>query len=204
MSRFFGARSVIFANHPALREESFIVTLIRRGREAPAESSFWDIWRAFSGRIADASWSSGIRTRSSAGAALVDKMLFNIGWRDDRVRLPLLIGHEADVNSFVTSLPATPPVLTSFARYLYSVGESALPGALTVVAGRLQAGGTLDRSAVSYLAATLQRYVYGQQQSLRTDPVLRKATLTILDRLVDAESSAAYRMRDDFTTPNAG
>lgn len=182
--------------------EWFIVTLIRRGITAPVESSFWDIWRAFSRRIVDASWSSGIRTRDSTGSILVDKMLFNIGWMNDRANLPLLIDREDHVNSFVTNLPATPPVLTSFAHYLYSVGESSLPGALTVVAERLQTGDTLDGSAVSYLAATLQRHVYGRPQSLKTDPVLRKSTLTILDRLVDAGSSAAYRMRDDFATPN--
>ena len=188
--------------HPG-KLEWFVVTLIRRGIAAPVESSFWDIWRAFSRCIVDASWSFGIRTRDSTGSILVDKMLFNIGWRNDRVNLPLLINHEDDVNSFVTNLPATPPVLTSFAHYLYSVGESALPGALTVVAERLQTEDTLDGSAVSCLAAILQRYVYGRPQSLKADPVLRKSTLTILDRLVDAGSSAAYRMRDDFTTPNA-
>ena len=182
--------------------EWFIVTLIRRGITAPVESSFWDIWQAFSRRIVDASWSAGIRTCDSTGSILVDKMLFNIGWMNDRANLPPLIDHEDDVNSFVTNLPATQPVLTSFAHHLYSVGESSLPGALTVVAKRLQTGDMLDGSAVSYLAATLQRHVYGQPQSLKTDPVPRKSTLTILDRLVDAGSSAAYRMRDDFTTPN--
>ena len=74
-----------------------------------------------------------------------------------------------------------------------------------MVDDRLEAGnreGTLSGGAVDYLAAVLQRYVYGQPQSLKTDPILRKATFAILDRLVDAGSSAAYRMRDDFVTPN--
>jgi hypothetical protein len=182
----------------------FIVTLVRLGISAPAESSFWDIWRAFAGRIADAPWSSDIHAHNTPSVNLVNRMLFNIGWRNNPVRLPLLIGHEDDVNSFVTRLPAAPPVLTIFVRYLYSVGESALPEALTVVADRLQAGCALDRSAVSYLEPILQRHVYGQPELLKADPVLRRATLAILDRLVDAESPAAYRMRDDFATPNAG
>ena len=131
-------------------------------------------------------------------------MLFNIGWIDDPRKLPLLVGHGDDVNRFVASLPAEQPVLRSFARYLYSVGESALPEALTVMADRLQAGGALDGRAVFYLVATLKRHVYGQPQSLKTDPALRNATLMILDRLVEAGSSTAYKMRDDFTTPNVG
>ena len=131
-------------------------------------------------------------------------MLFNVGWGDDPGKLPLLVGHEDDVNVFVTRLPASPPVLKSYAHYLYSVGESALPDALTVVAGRLRVGGLLDGGAVSYLAAVLQKQVYGQPQLLKANPVIREATLAILDRLVDAGSSAAYRMRDDFATPSAG
>ncbi len=179
----------------------FVATLVRRGG-ASAKSSFWHIWRAFAGRIVNAWRASGIRTRSYADADLVNRMLFNIGWIDDPRKLPLLVDHEDDVNNFVTSLPAEPSILTSFAHYLYSVGESALPEALVVMAGRLQAGGTLDGNAAFYLAATLLRYVYGQPQPLKADPSLRNATLMILDRLVEAGSSAAYKMRDDFTTPN--
>ena len=182
----------------------FVVTLVQRGIAASAESSFWDIWRAFAGRIADASWSSDIRVHNTPSVMLVNRMLFNIDWRDNPGKLPLLIGHEDDVNKFVTRLPAAPPVLTCFARYLDSVGESALPGALKVVADRLQAGDTLDKSAVSYLVPTLQRYVYGQQQSLKADLVLKEAALAILDRLVNAGSPDAYKMLNDFTTPNAG
>ena len=176
----------------------FVETLVRHENMAPAETSFWAVWRAFAGRITDTSWSSNIRTSSSTGAALVDKMLFNIGGSDATGKWLPLVGHEADVNDFVTRLPASPPVLASYAHYLYSVGGSALPGALTVVRDILQSGCALEGSAVSYLTAILQRQVYGQPQSLKADPILRDATLAVLDRLVDAGSPAAYRMRDDL------
>ena len=182
----------------------FVETLILRGEVASGKSSFWHIWRAIAGRIVDIRRSSDSSAHSPADAELVDKMLFNIGWTDDPRKLPLLMGNEDDVNRFVENLPATPSVLRSFTHYLYSVGDSALPEALAVVANRLQAGGMLDESAVFYLVTTLKRHMYDQSQSLKTDPTLRNATLIILDRLVEAGSSAAYKMRDDFTTPNEG
>ena len=36
---------------------------------------------------------------------------------------------------------------------------------------------------------------------VRQDAALRDATLVVLGRMIDAGSSRAYRMRDDFLTP---
>ena len=79
---------------------------------------------------------------------------------------------------------------------------------MRVVAGHLRAGdptGLLGREdTVHCLAYVLGGYVYGQPAILKTNPALREDTLLILDQLVDAGSPAAYRMRDDFATPNVG
>ena len=58
-----------------------------------------------------------------------------------------------------------------------------------------------EGNTVFYLESVLQRYVYGEPLRLKSDPTLRAAVLTVLDSLVNAGSSAAYRMRDDFVTP---
>lgn len=60
-----------------------------------------------------------------------------------------------------------------------------------------------DGNTVFCLESLLRRYVYGQPQLLRAELSLREAVLSILDHLVDAGSSAAYRMRDDFVTPSS-
>ena len=77
---------------------------------------------------------------------------------------------------------------------------------MQAVAGHLRAGDPAkllgSEDTVYCLAYALQRYVYGRPAMLKTDPALRRDTLLILDMLVDAGSSAAYRMRDDFATPN--
>ena len=79
---------------------------------------------------------------------------------------------------------------------------------MKAVAGCLRAGDPAellgDKDTVYSLAHVLQRYVYGRPAMLKADPTLRDDTLLILDRLVDAGSPAAYRMRDDFATPNVG
>ncbi|MEE8551638.1 MAG: hypothetical protein V3T08_10335, partial [Gemmatimonadota bacterium] len=85
----------------------------------------------------------------------------------------------------------------AYARYLYKVGEGSLPNAFAIVADRLQVGDPSellsDGNTVFYLESVLQRYVYGEPLRLKSDPTLRAAALTVLDNLVDAGSSAAYR-----------
>ena len=49
----------------------------------------------------------------------------------------------------------------------------------------------------------LQRYVYGRPLELKRDSRIRDAVLFILDCLVEAGSSAAFRMRDDFASSAA-
>ena len=56
-------------------------------------------------------------------------------------------------------------------------------------------------NAIFHLEMLLQRYVYAEPKRLKGDPGLRTAVLVILDELVDAGSSVAYRMREDFVTP---
>lgn len=115
-------------------------------------------------------------------------------------------GHEERVCGFVCRLPSTPRVLASFARCLYVSGTVSNPAPLKAVADRLRAGDPArllgGGDAVCCLAYALPWYVYGWPATLKTDPALRKDTLLTLDLLVDAGSSAAYRMRDDFATPN--
>jgi hypothetical protein len=98
-------------------------------------------------------------------------------------------------------------VLDSYTRFLYEIGEHSLPGAIVRIAAALRKGNAqkmLARSnTVFMLDVRLQRYVYGRPLELKREPPLREAVLFILDCLVEAGSSAAFRMRDDFVTPVA-
>lgn len=55
-------------------------------------------------------------------------------------------------------------------------------------------------NTVLMLEILLQGYVYARPHEKNRESV-RQSVLEILDRLVEAGSSAAFRMRDDFVTP---
>ena len=190
------------------RVASFIRSLVIHMDGSSAGLPFWDVWQAFADRIIKASWTHGTVSSDSKGAELIRRMVFDLGWLEGSRCWAYLAGHEERVGGFVGRLPATPHVLASFAHYLYVSGAGSNPVSLKAVAGHLRAGDPAEllgnKDAVYCLAYVLQRYVYGRPEMLKVDPTLRNDTLLILDRLVDAGSSAAYRMRDDFATPNVG
>ncbi len=192
-------------DHP--REVATFVDLLisQEDRSSSDKSSFWHVWQAFADQVLDARWVSSISSDYSAGSDLVDKLLFRVGWKEGIRRWHRLDGHEHRVDGFATHLPVVAPVLAAYASYLYTIGEGALPSAFMVVANQTKAGDSNDLlgdgNTMFCLESLLRRYVYGQPLLLRTEPNLHKAVLVILDKLVDAGSSAAYRMRDDFVTP---
>jgi len=71
------------------------------------------------------------------------------------------------------------------------------------VASRIQSAPELimTDNAVYLLESLLRRYLYSEPFQLKRDRELREAVVSILDCLVNAGSSVAYRMRDDFVTP---
>ena len=186
--------------------ETFVSYLIAYEDLATGDQScFWDIWRALADRLINTPWVATIDDRYSAGMSLVDKILFGVPWEEGIRHWSRLQGHEADVNALMARLPAASPILMAYTRYLDRIGNRSLPDGFTVVADILQAGEPTglfnSRNTVFYLESVLRRHVYGEPARLKSDPKLRAAVLYILDQLVEAGSSAAYSMRDDFVTP---
>lgn len=186
--------------------ETFVETLIsREDTRSSHMTCFWDIWQAFADRILDAPWLPWLDSYHSSEMELVGKMLLGVPWKDGIRQWHRLDGHEYQIDEFVTGLPAISPIVAAYARYLYEVGEGSLPDAFLIVEDRLLAGDPSELlsggSTVFYLESLLRRYVYGQPLRLKSNSMLQDAVLKILDQLVDAGSSAAYRMRDDFVTP---
>ena len=168
---------------------------------------FWDVWQAFADSIIRSSWRSKIHSSHSTGMELVNSMLFEQYSRVDPKRLDHLVGNEYRINEFVANLPAASPVLASLTSYLFYVGRGSLPGAFSKVSKCLTSGNPMemlgDETTVFQLELLLQPYVYGKPESLKADPILRGDVLLLLNRLVDAGSPAAFKMRDDFVTPGA-
>ena len=181
------------------------ILIAEEDRSSSEKSSFWHIWDAFADRVLDARWLPSIGSEYSVGMDLVDKLLLRMPWNDGVRRWHRLDGQEQSIDEFTTRLPVSTLVLSAYASYLYMSGDRALPRAFMVVANQVEAGDPnellSDGNTMFCLESLLRRYVYGQPLLLRTDPNLRQAVLVILDHLVNAGSSAAYRMRDDFVTP---
>lgn len=188
--------------------ETFVEGLIMEEDTQERETPFWEIWQVFADRLWETEWIDKLDARymtASNGRKLLRTLLFGIQWKEDLRYWPRMRGQESRVETFVQEIPASSAALKWYCRFLYHLGEQALPGGFEVVVERLEAGNPSEALAESntiyYLESLLRRYVYGEPLQLKTDPQVRRAVLDILDHLVEAGSSAAYKMRDDFVTP---
>lgn len=191
-------------NHP--RElVVFLQWLVLREDYSAGETSFWSVWQAFANRICGAPWLAQLDSKYGRGRELVGAIFLGHDWKDGVRHWQRLEGNAHRVNQLASRLAGSSRVLEAYAGFLHDVGESCLPKAFTIVADSLKAGDATEMLAsndsVFYLEALLRRYVYGEPLKLKEDPVVRAAVLLILDLLVEAGSSASYRMRDDFVTP---
>ena len=116
-----------------------------------------------------------------------------------------LEGNAHRIHALATRLPAVGVVVEAYLHFLYDIGRQELPDAFKVVESILERAENVQAiftsEATFVLVSLLGPFVYGQPLRLKGDVALREAVLKLLDHLVSAGSSAAYRMRDDFVTP---
>lgn len=191
-------------DHPS-EVARFVTDLILEEDGASAPTSFWDLWESFVERVASAPWLARIDTPHAFGADLLQAVFLNTYWKQDVRHWRRLEGQGGRIEALVRKLPVSAAVLAAYARFLYEVGEQSLPKAFETVQDRLERGDVsallAQQETVYCLTELLGRYVYGQPLALKRAPSMRSAVIGILDRLVAAGSSAAFRMRDDFVTP---
>jgi hypothetical protein len=95
-------------------------------------------------------------------------------------------------------------VLESYLHYLYYIGKDSLPEAFCLIVDKFgdSLGNVSSNDNIQwYLDALIYRVIYEDLRKLKTTPRLRDATMHILDALVQAGSSVAFQLRDDFVTP---
>ncbi len=193
--------------HPKEVSE-FVEALIYEEDKLERESPFWEIWQNFADHFANAKWNGKLDERyatASSASQLLSKLLLGISWKDKVRYWPRLRDQENRIENLVKSIPATSAAFKAYCRFLYHVGERALPKSFTLVAERLKTGDAsqalTDSTTTYYLEVLLRRFVYGEPLQLKSNRSVREAVLYILDQLVETGSSAAYQMRDDFVTP---
>ena len=174
----------------------------------PNTAQYWFLWGLLADAVTRAKWIARLDTdRHPDGTKLLSAVFLTLYWKDDVRHWRFLEGYAHRVHALFEALPATSIVLEDYARFLYHIGERSLPDAFVRVGDALRRGKTRKMLAKSdtvfMLEVLLQQYVYGRPLELKRDNRIRDAVLFILDCLVEAGSSAAFRMRDDFVTPAA-
>ena len=187
---------------------SFICILVAKADEAHIrgrETNFWPIWQAFADRIVEQSAQWGVDQPSRDTARLLGEMFFGGYWKRDLRRWPPIYLQERSIDDFALSLPSSAPVMHSYSRYLCLIGESALPRALLTLERLLASGapGELlgNRDTQMYIELVLRRCLSYYPMSLKTDPALRPAVLSLLGHLERAGSQGSYVMQEAFATP---
>jgi hypothetical protein len=173
----------------------------------PNTPQFWSLWKLFADKVRRASWLPNIDQEHPRGGEILSSIFLTKWWKDEIRHWRSVEGHIDDVNSLFEDLPPSSAMLDNYLRFLYHIGERALPEAFVRIAARLQQGDaramTRRSNTIFMLEVLLQRYVYGRPLELKRDPDRRTAVLFLLDLLVEQGSSAAFRLRDDFVTPIA-
>lgn len=186
----------------------FIKSLVLAENRSEGETPFWEIWQAFADRLCGAPWVEQLDSRHATGAELLSKIFLGLPWEEGVHHWRRLEGQASRIDALVKRIPDSAAVLRAYCRFLYDIGEQSLPNGFVVVAERFSAGNMSEMlaadSTVFYLESLLRKYVYGEPLRLKENPRVRSAVLCILDDLVEAGSSAAFRMRDDFVTPVGG
>ncbi len=195
------------ARHP--REVKDIVrALVFEVDRFSEEGSFWVVWQVFADAICAAPWIERLDSRYGIGKELIGAIFLGGYWEENIRHWPRLEGQGHRVDELATRFSGSAAVFDAYSRFLYDIGEASLPKAFVILVDSLAAGDPTvmlaDQNTMFLLESLLRRHIYAEPHRLKSDPTVRTAVLALLDHLVEAGSSAAYRMRDDFVTPLSG
>jgi hypothetical protein len=182
---------------------NFVQSLILDQADRTPALTFWVVWQRFADDFMASQLPATVDQGHSSAARLLRELFLGADWGQARDWAPL--HNEAyRIRALFDRLPATRSGFDCYAYFLAKIGSSTLPKALESIAAKLAfttAPGAFSDTAVFYLENILSRLIYGGNLRIRTEASLRQSALIILDYLVAAGSSVAYKLRDDFLTP---
>lgn len=189
--------------HPKMVGE-FIRKLIYAEDRLSTGERFWSIWQVFADAFVEHSLGSKVDGDFDEEGELLDNLLFQIEWNADAHHWKSFEGQAGRLADFLRSLPNSTKAITDFASLATRFSQEFLPSSLPLIYEKL-----IDQSSFRFLGQFLLRkleealssLVYSGEPTVRSDPSLRQATMAILDLMVEAGSSTAFRIRDDFVTP---
>ena len=169
------------------------------------DDCFWNLWQDFADKAVNAPWVGQLDSERPHDESFVNRIFLGMLWNADAKHWTRLDGHAQRIDTLAMHLPAVVTCLEAYSRFLYTIGQQSLPGAFKFVAAYFERGDSIsiasNSEVIFCLESLVSRFVYSEPHRLKADQKLRDAVLVILDELISAGSSSAYRMRDDFVTP---
>jgi hypothetical protein len=189
--------------HPREVEQFLMTLVIAEDRSAEA-TCFWELWQSFADGMKSASWIGAEITRSYE-CQMVHAIFLGSGWKKNVRDWGRLNGNESRVHHLFKDMPLSDVSLEAYCRFLNTIGSKSLPNAFKIIAAKLRdtPSARLTENTQYLLESMLRRFIYSEPFRLKQERELRESVVLVMDSLVDAGSSAAYRMRDDFITPMA-
>ncbi len=162
---------------------------------------FWSAWRLLSRPLVD--WvNSDPKAWDSTVGKIAQAVFLDLYWKETTKSWRSLSGYESNVTDAFRALRPCEEGTDAFATFLATIGSGLMPEVLPLLAEKLsQPGSVLSPRTLGRFETMLAGLIYAGSARIRQEPLLRDATLRVLDILIDAGSSKAYRMRDDFVTP---
>ena len=182
----------------------FVLNLIVAA-DGVTDDCFWDLWQDFADKAVSAPWVGRLDRERVYEKSFINRMFLGIHWQEDANHWTRLDGHAQRLDTLAMHLPAVVICLEAYSRFLYTIGQQSLPDVFKIVATYFERGDSIsiasNSEVIFCLESLVSRFVYSEPHRLKADQKLRDAVLVILDELISAGSSSAYRMRDDFVTP---
>lgn len=194
-------------DHPAQVADFVEQLILAEDRRAnPSNGRFWMLWKTIADATCEQVAQVQLQDRARFGR-LIRVLLLGISWKPEAHEWRSLTGQGSRLLDFFRRLPPDFATLRAFsaitARFRSELVPRALP-AIQHVLSQLPEREFLDDTTVTSLEALLGDLIYSGASDVRRKSELRTATLALLDLLVEAGSSAAFKLRDDFLTPLRG
>jgi len=193
-------------DHPD-RVASFVEDLVTAENALSKPETFWAIWQRFVDRALQSAWPRRLEVYGEHDE-LLRYLFLGLPWNHGVRHWNSLDGQAQRIDQLFRALPSCAAVLDAYVGFLLTVGSKSLPRAFIEISRQMSQANAQEMLALSNtvtgLEILLRRYVYAVPAFLKSHGNLRQAVLHLLDELVEAGSSAAYRMRDDFVTPSPG
>ncbi|MDN4591706.1 hypothetical protein DBA29_24790 [Xenophilus aerolatus] len=181
--------------------------LIRAADARGDGTTFWTLWALIAAEAQKAKWFAELRDDRSWGGSLIRSLLLSKGWKAGVREWRLLGAASQRVDALFVALPVGGLALEAYGDYLLSIGNPSLPAAVRIIQSRMgeMLEDALKRSSSARTAMDqlVSRLMFEDLPGLQS-ATLRAPTLALLDALVQAGSSNAFLLREDFLTPSGG